>query len=320
MRNLLFFICFVCSSSILAQTPAYKEALASFQEYYNNGDAKSAYEMMDISMQKKLTFENTELIFKTFKNNLGSLLSFEFLNASNDVETYVTTFSQGKQNLNLSLNTEGKLTGLRFLPAEDNRIARMERNTTVLQLPFKGEWFTVWGGDTKAQNYHVISPTQKHAFDILKLGKNRKTYERSGTRNEDYYAFGQPLYAVCDATVHTVIDGVPDNKPGEMNPAQPTGNTVILKTENEEYIVYAHFEESTIAVNEGQLVRKGQFLGNCGNSGNSTEAHLHLHIQDGPSLMTSIGVKCYFDNIIVNGVAEEDYSPVRLDKISRPEE
>tara|TARA_R110002124_G_scaffold227889_1_gene393160 strand:- start:61072 stop:62034 length:963 start_codon:yes stop_codon:yes gene_type:complete len=320
MRNLFIIASLLLTTTIVGQTTTYKNALHTFKAHYNNGDAKSAYEMMASPMQKKLTLKDTELIFETFKKNLGSIVSFKFLKAEDGVETYLTTFSNGRQNINISLNPDGEVDGLRFLPAEENREAKIERNLTKMQLPFKGEWFTVWGGDSKAQNYHVISPTQKHAFDILKLGKNRKTYERSGTRNEDYFAFSQPLLAVCDAVVHTVIEGIPDNKPGTMNPAQPTGNTVILKTENDEYIVYAHFEMGTIKVKEGESVVKGQYLGNCGNSGNSSEAHLHLHIQDSPNLMTAIGVKCYFEEVMVNGKLEVDYSPVRLDKISRPDE
>ena len=104
-----------------------------------------------------------------------------------------------------------------------------------------------------------------------------------------------------------------------MNPGQPTGNTVVLKTDNNEYIFYAHFENSTIKVKEGQRVKKGQYLGNCGNSGNSTEPHLHLHMQDGPDLRADIGVKCHFEALMVNGERKEDYSPVRLDYISAPE-
>jgi murein DD-endopeptidase MepM/ murein hydrolase activator NlpD len=319
MHN-IFLLLFFFSTFGFSQTKEYENVLSTFQGYYNEGKVESIFNMMTPSMQESLTFENVNRIITSFRNHLGKLEAFQYKENEGTTEIYIATFEKGKQIIKLVLSEEGKIQGLRFLPINDlNETAKIDRNITKFQLPFKGNWLTYWGGDTKAQNYHVISNTQKHAFDFLMLGKNNKSYERSGTRNEDYFAFGKPLFAVCDATVITVIDGVPDNKPGAMNPSQSTGNTVILKTSNNEYIVYAHFENETIKVKEGDSVLKGQYLGNCGNSGNSSEPHLHLHVQDGPNLMTSIGVKCYFEALVVNNEFKTDYSPVRLDRISRPE-
>ncbi|MAY23015.1 MAG: peptidase M23 [Flavobacteriaceae bacterium] len=317
-----FLLLFLLSSATLtSQETAYLTTLETFKNHFNDANGKAVFEMMDSNMQQQLGIEKVTAIVTTFRNNLGSIVSFKFIERINTSEVYETLFEKGKQNISLSLDKDGKLNGLRFLPAsEDNELPKMERNKTSLGLPFKGNWFTVWGGDTKAQNYHVVSKTQRHAFDFLKVGKNNRAFERSGTRNEDYYAFGQPIFAVCDAEVIQVNRGIPDNKPGAMNEMKPLGNSVILKTKNEEYIVYAHFEEGTIAVEEGQQVKKGQYLANCGNSGNSSEPHLHLHIQDGPNIMTSIGVKCFFDNLVVNGETKTDYSPVRWNRISPAED
>jgi murein DD-endopeptidase MepM/ murein hydrolase activator NlpD len=321
MKKLLIVFFLLPVSVLTAQTEDYKNALETFKVHFNNNDAQSIFDMMNANMQEQLGFENVKAIVTTFRSNLGEIIQYKYLSSEGVIEVYETTFENGKQNISLSLNQAKKLNSLRFYPArEEDVVAKMDRNRSKLSLPFKGEWFTVWGGDTKAQNYHVVSKTQRHAFDFLVLGPNRKTYERSGTRNEDYFAFGKPIYAVCDAEVFKVITGVEDNKPGDMNPAQMLGNSVILKTEFDEYIVYAHFEKETIRVKEGQKVKRGQYLGNCGNSGNSTEAHLHLHIQDGPNIMGAVGVKCYFDEILVNGSVEKDYSPVRLDRIAPLEE
>jgi murein DD-endopeptidase MepM/ murein hydrolase activator NlpD len=165
----------------------------------------------------------------------------------------------------------------------------------------------------------VINKTHQGAFDFVVLDKNDKTFERSGTRNEDYFAFGKPLYAVCDAEVVEVITGVHDNPPGRMNPAQPFGNMITLKTASNEFIVYAHFEEATIRVKKGDKVKKGQQLGNCGNSGNSSQPHLHFHLQDRAANFQAIGATSYFQNISVNGGLEKEYSPVKNDKVRRPD-
>jgi len=317
----LMYLFFIFSVSAFAQTENYVNILQTFQEYYNNEDAEVIFETFNKDMKEAVPLETLNRLVTTFNAQLGKLNRFSFQRKEGATETYLVEFEKANQIMHLTLDAKGKISGLRFLPAENPDVKpKITRNSTPFILPFKGEWFTVWGGDTKAQNYHVVSGTQRHAFDFLILGKNNRTYERSGTRNEDYYAFGKPVYAVCDATVVQVIEGVEDNRPTQMNPAEPTGNTVILKAGENEYIVYAHFEKGTIKVKEGDVVKQGQFLGSCGNSGNSTEPHIHLHVQDGPDLMTAVGVKCYFKSLMVNGELKTDFSPVRLDKIGRVEE
>lgn len=231
MRTIQTIAIFLFTITCYSQLATYQQALEDFKTYFNAQDEQAVFEMMDDNMQTKLGFENVSAIVKTFHSNLGSILSYKYLKTEGATEVYEAQFENGKQNISLSLDENLRLNGLRFLPAEEeNIVAKLDRNSTALGLPFKGEWFTVWGGDSKAQNYHVISKTQKNAFDFLIIGKNGRSYDRSGTRNEDYYAFGQPLYAVCDAEVVQVITGVEDNKPGEMNPAQALGNSITLKT------------------------------------------------------------------------------------------
>ena len=86
-----------------------------------------------------------------------------------------------------------------------------------------------------------------------------------------------------------------------MNPIYIPGNTVIIKTANDEYLFFAHFKQHSIKVKQGQQVKQGELLGLCGNSGNSTEPHLHFQIQNVENMNKATGVKSYFDNILVNG-------------------
>ena len=313
------FLFFLFTQFLIAQSPSYVGVLEKFQQSYNEENAEAIFDMFNVQMQQSVNRETTKQIVTSFQTRYGEMKSFDFKESEGKLEIYIGHFERGKQTIQISLDEQEMISGLLFKPYAASRPPKFERNSTKLGMPFRGTWFTVWGGDTKAKNYHVNFPAQRGAFDFLVLGKNNKTYERSGTRNEDYFAFGQPIFAVCDAEVIDVIRGVDDNKPGVMNSAQPLGNAVVLKTENDEYIFYAHFEKGSIKVEEGQVVKKGQLLGNCGNSGNSSEAHLHLHIQDGPDLFSDVGVKCYFDQIVVNGEPKTDYSPVRLDRVSAPE-
>jgi murein DD-endopeptidase MepM/ murein hydrolase activator NlpD len=90
---------------------------------------------------------------------------------------------------------------------------------------------------------------------------------------------------------------------------------VILKTVNNEFLVFCHFRHHSIKVQEGQKVKQGQLLGLCGNSGHSSEPHLHFHIQNVENMDKATGVKCYFDNLYVNDKLKTDYSPVKGDVV-----
>ncbi len=317
-RSLVFIITILFSLSALGQTPLYQETMKLFQKNYNANDGQATFDMMDPVMQESISLKAITAIIDNYNENFGKMESYQFKSRQLVAETYEAQFERGKQNIVIAANPEGKMIGLWFQPAEEEAAAKFERNSTRMQLPFKGEWFTFWGGDTKRENYHVLYKPQRGAFDFIVLDENNKSYQRSGTRNEDYYAFGKPIYSVCDARVYKVGTGVEDNRPTQMNPNQAFGNYVVLKTENDEYIFYAHFEYDTIKVAEGDEVKQGQYLGNCGNSGNSSEPHLHLHIQDGPNALNDNGAKCYFESIMVNGELKSDYSPVKGDRISMP--
>lgn len=308
--------CVLITSFTHAQNENLVAAMEKFKVHFNAQEADSIYAMASPSFKTAIDSATLNQVMEQYYNALGPIDSLVILRAQGSGALFNGFFEKGQQDVAINLNTDNLFNGFRFVPtATENAVPKMERNKTQMQFPLKGDWYVFWGGDTKAQNYHVVSNAQRRAFDLV-IVKDGKTYTRSGTRNEDYYAFGKPMTAVCDAKVVEVITGVPDNRPGVMNSKDILGNSVTLLTPEGEYIVYAHFEQGTIQVQEGDMVQQGQYLGNCGNSGNSSEPHLHLHIQDGPSMLTSVGIKCYFESLLVDGALKTDYSPVQNQTIS----
>ena len=170
-------------------------------------------------------------------------------------------------------------------------------------------------GDAKEENYHVESNAQKGAFDFLIKDQEGKSFRNEGKTNEDYYAFGKRIISPSEGEVVLVVDGVKDNIPGKLNPIYLPGNSVIIKTENNEFLFFAHFIKDSIVVSEGQAVKQGDLLGLCGNSGNSSEPHLHFHIQNVEDMNEATGAKTYFEKILVDGKIKRDYSPVRNQKV-----
>src|SRR5699024_4210978 len=54
----------------------------------------------------------------------------------------------------------------------------------------------------------------------------------------------------------------------------------IIQHAPKEYSVIAHFKKESINVDEGDIVQQGQVIGRCGNSGNSSEQHIHFQVMD----------------------------------------
>ncbi len=323
MKKIVLLLVFMTALSGNAQDePAhYQEVRSAFVKLYNQKDHQQIFTMFSKEMKQAVPLEKIKEVVTTFHQNLGRIDSLSLQGDQGFVKLYKASFEITPMTMQLSVNKDKQITGLLFKAWKDpNATTVVERNKTPLSLPFKGKWFIVWGGDTVLQNYHVEHKPQQRAFDIVILDDNKKSYKGEGTTNEDYYAFGQPLYAACNATVVKMQDGIEDNVPGVMNAQQPSGNMVMLKTEQDEYILYAHFKKGTVAVKEGDIVKTGDYLGDCGNSGNSSEAHLHFHMQDSPDRYNANGIKCYFEEFLVNGKIKKDYSPVRLETIQPIEE
>ena len=167
------------------------------------------------------------------------------------------------------------------LYAVANHQQRLGRATLWLfQLPFRGKWMVSQG--------HNGSFTHKaewrHAWDFVKTDIDDKTFRDAGLRLTDYYCYDKPVCAAGPGVVDSVIDGIPDNAPGDANTRQNWGNTVILRHWEHLYSKYAHLKPGTIKVVPGQYVATGQELGSVGNSGRSPEPHLHFQFQKTPHI------------------------------------
>lgn len=293
-----------------------KKVAEQFETFYNQNDYKNIFEMFSAETQKALPLEKITNFLSGLTSQAGKINKREFVKYQKGTfALYKTDFEKATLGLNISIDDNSKINGIFVKPFIDENIPKIERNITKLQLPFKQEWTVVWGGDTKELNYHVESEMQKNAFDIVITDKKGNSYKTNGKVNEDYYAFGKELFAPCDGEIVKVIDGIIDNKIGEMNSKDITGNSVIIKTKNNEYLFFCHFKNETIKVREGEKVKQGQLLGLCGNSGHSSEPHLHFHIQNTKDINSGTGIKCYFEKLKVNGKMKEDYSPIQNDKI-----
>lgn len=166
-------------------------------------------------------------------------------------------------------------------------------------LPVAGEWRVFNGGVTKETSHSWGIPSQRFAYDLVKYGQNGRSFDGDGRRLEDYFCFDAPIFAPADGVVVKARDGIRDA------PFVGTfwmdcltrnigGNSVLIKHADGEYCLLAHLKRGSVRVKTGQTVKQGQEIGRCGNSGNSTEPHLHFQFQDGKSFYFNSGLPVKF--------------------------
>jgi len=146
--------------------------------------------------------------------------------------------------------------------------AKLMVNVHLTTLDQSVERFAPWRGQSKALDIFRITPTGFHKDGWLP------------TNPADYQAFGVPVIAPCAGEVALVVDGLADMQVPVMDPENRAGNFVAVDC-GEFVVILAHLRRNSIVVAAGDSVQVGDALGEMGNSGNSSEPHLHLHAQRG---------------------------------------
>lgn len=196
---------------------------------------------------------------------------------------------------------DGAILGMLVQPNEAPPSPYSEHQTrAALRLPFDGEWTVVWGGRTVSDNYHAVVPQQRFALDVLVV-RDGRSHINDGQQLSDYHCWGMPIVSPGDGTVVAVHDGEPDQPIGQQDPSKPAGNHVLIDHGTGEYSLLAHLQNGSVAPEVGQAVRGGQPLGLCGNSGNTTEPHLHYHLQDSPDPTAGEGMPAQFVSYLADG-------------------
>jgi len=135
---------------------------------------------------------------------------------------------------------------------------------------------------------------QRFAIDWMLVGTNGDTHRSDATRNENYWGFDQPVFAVADGEVTEVVDSIPDHAPHVLPEAVTlaniAGNHVILKIAPHRFVLYAHLEHGSVRVHPGERVLRGQTIAKLGDSGQATAPHLHLQVAEGNSVLAAEGV------------------------------
>jgi murein DD-endopeptidase MepM/ murein hydrolase activator NlpD len=183
--------------------------------------------------------------------------------------------------------------------------------------PLRGEdWVAANGPTNTSAHRRAFIPINGHAYisqrfaiDWVQNNPDGNTYTGDSTDNKNYRAYGAQIHAVADGVVTQTKDGIPQNVPNQppvvpINLESVGGNHVIMEIGSGLYAFYAHMQPGSVRVKVGDKVRRGQVLGLLGNSGNSSEPHLHFHICNANSELGSEGLPYAFGSYELQGRGE----------------
>ena len=185
---------------------------------------------------------------------------------------------------------------------------------TKFSFPLNGTWYV--SNAIEPSGTHRWGIGQEFAYDLVRVDMDGSSGKGDETKPESYYAYGQEVLAPADGTVFEVRDGIDDTSiaqfaadPSNMmkriveyqtklraqyGPRGTEGNIVIVDHGNSEYSVMVHLKKSSIRVKKGDRVKRGQVLAQVGQSGLSTEPHLHFEVVSDPDVFKQRGLPVFF--------------------------
>ncbi|WP_432065796.1 M23 family metallopeptidase [Streptomyces sp. C10-9-1] len=187
------------------------------------------------------------------------------------------------------------------------------RAPVALRIPVEGRWIAHNGPATKVPSHSTHSHAQTYAIDLIHVpsgGPQAPPFTRLwplGRRPDRYPTFGQPVSAPADGLVVATAGQMRDHLSRMSLPAHAFlylegfvrglgwpchlwGNYVLLDLGDGVVAGFAHLRRGSLRVAPGDRVTRGQQLAECGNSGNSSEPHLHFQLMDGPDPAMARGI------------------------------
>jgi len=173
---------------------------------------------------------------------------------------------------------------------------------TDFRLPFDGEWTVVNGSSDERFSHSWSMFTQRYAYDFVIADADGRTHEGERTGPDAHDCFGEPILAPAEGTVVETKTGHRDHPRTngwlDLRQRDIRGNYVTIEHDGGEYSVLAHLQRDSVTVNPGDWVERGQRIGRCGNSGNTSEPHLHFHVQDHPNFFLGMGLPVPFVDLV----------------------
>ncbi|MFG2249682.1 M23 family metallopeptidase [Spirillospora sp. NPDC048823] len=197
------------------------------------------------------------------------------------------------------------------------------REPVVVRSPVRGRWVPVNSPADKVPSHGTHELGQTYAIDLVHAPDPAEGWQPMrgwplAARPETFPAFGQEILAPADGVVVQASGWQRDHWSRNSWPGFlylmvegmvfrallsfltlsagrfVVGNSVVLDLGDGVYAVFAHVRRGSVRVKKGDRVRTGDVLGEVGNSGNSSEPHLHFHLMDRPRPVAAAGLPFTF--------------------------
>ncbi len=196
-------------------------------------------------------------------------------------------------------------------PSKDNYVCK---NNYI--LPFKGTWTVVNGGVEKEYSHSWGVYTQRYAYDFIIINKKNYSYSKDHKVVSNYLCYDKEVIAPADGIVveikNNAKDSYVDGLKAYCDAHDLRGNYIIIDHGQNEFSCTAHIKKGSITVKAGDSVKQGDVIAKVGNSGNTSQPHIHFQLQSGKGFFTSYGLPIAFSNITANKVSNYNELDTRL--------
>ena len=202
------------------------------------------------------------------------------------------------------------------------RVGTYRAGPTTVRSPVSGRWLAMNSPATRVPSHGLHMYGQTYALDVVHEPEHEQRpafgWRPVMRRPNEFPAFGQPVLAPADGVVVRVHDRERDHWSRNSWPALPyrllegpvrellgpsriLGNHVVLDVGGSTFAAVAHLRRGSVRVRPGQHVAAGEQLAECGNSGNSSEPHVHAQLMDHPRVTRAAGVPMAFSQVEMDG-------------------
>lgn len=188
----------------------------------------------------------------------------------------------------------------------------------LLDLPFRGRWLARNSPARRVPSHGTHAFGVTYAIDFIRVDDQGRSSPRTwrtlfSVESPDLFrGFGEPILAPAPGTVVVAHDGEPDHEarrsqlallPYALGQARRVragaaavaGNHVVIALgAMGPFVLLAHLRRGSVCVRAGQVVASADRLGECGNSGNSTQPHVHVQVTDSTHWPTAKGLPLAF--------------------------
>lgn len=197
-------------------------------------------------------------------------------------------------------NRHTKIAFGKNLPSKDNYICKGS-----YILPVSGKWTVLSGGMNKELSHSWDIISQRYAYDFIILDNEGRSFEGDAKSVQNYYCYGKEIVAPANGLVVKVSrrheDSRVNGKAVYCDTWDIRGNFIVIEHAEKEFSFIAHLAPRSITVNAGDIVKQGDIIAKCGNTGNTSEPHVHFQLQTGKSFYFSAGLP-----VIFNGISAQD--------------